>query len=205
MKTFLVIVAAIASPLLLHWAVVQESDRMLQMFFVLLALAVLAMGVRRRQFVPHLLVAGVLVGIAYLVDVRIIRALTPVWGAFVYVALAWVFGRTLRGAVTPLVERFARMEHTNGVPAELVPYARRLTLIWTVLFVLLAIGTIVLAVTTTTEVLSLFTNIVSWLLITILYFAEYAYRQWWAFPHVPHHNPMRVAMDIARNAPQLLR
>ncbi|MEO6032179.1 MAG: hypothetical protein ABIP61_09800 [Burkholderiaceae bacterium] len=51
--------------------------------------------------------------------------------------LAFLFGRTLRAGAMPLIERIAR--HSNpALPAPLCRYARRLTVIWCVYFVVAA-------------------------------------------------------------------
>ena len=204
MKSFFVAVA-IVGPLFLHWAIVRESDALLRVFLLLAAAVVLIAGMRTGRLMRHVLGGGVLIGAAYLVDIRIARAITPIWAAFVYAGLAWVFGRTLRVGLMPLIERFARMEHPEGFPLELVHYARRVTFVWSMFFVALAFITLVLAFLASTETLSLFTNVLSWVFLSTLYFAEYAYRQWWAFPNFVHKNPVRVAINIVRNAPQLLR
>ncbi len=204
MRSFFVAVAFVG-PLFLHWAIVRESDALLRVFLLLAAAVLLIAGMRTGNLMRHVLGAVVLVGAAYLVDIRIARALTPIWAAFVYAGLAWVFGRTLRSGFVPLIERFARMEHPEGFPAELVHYARRVTFVWSIFFVVLALITLLLAFLTSTETLSLFTNVLSWVFLSALYFAEYAYRQWWAFPQFAHKNPVRVAINIVRNAPQLMR
>ncbi len=196
---------AVLAPLLLHWAIVSESEFLLRAFFLIVAAAFVVTGVKRGRPIRHGVGALVLIGIAYLVDIRFTRAFTPVWAAFVYLGLAWVFARTLRDNVTPLIERFARMEHTEGMTPELVRYARLVTQVWSVYLILLALATVALTIVASTETLSLFTNVLSWFFMAGLYFAEYGYRQWWAFPHVPHRNPVRVAISIVRNAPQLLR
>ncbi len=203
--TALIAVIAIGGPLLLHWAIVSESDLLLRLFFLAAAVVTAVGGVRRGRVIRYGLGALSLIGVAYLVDVQLSRAFAPAWAAFAYVGLAWVFARTLREGVTPLVERFARLEHTEGMAPELIRYARLITQIWSVFFIALAAATVLLTAMASTEVLSLFTNVLSWFFLAGLYFAEYAYRQWWAFPHVPHRNPVSVAISIVRNAPQLLR
>jgi uncharacterized membrane protein len=196
---------AVLAPLMLHWAIVSESEFLLRAFFLIVAAAFVVAGVQGGRIVRHGLAALALVAIAYLVDIRFTRAFAPVWAAFVYVGLAWLFARTLRGDAVPLIERFARMEHTEGMTPELVRYARLVTQVWSIYFIVLAMAIMVLTIVASTETLSLFTNVLSWFFLAGLYFAEYAYRQWWAFPHVPHKNPVRIALLIMRNAPQLLR
>lgn len=196
---------AFAWPLLLHWAIVWESDVLLRSFLLLLALGVLYAGLQRRRIVGFGLAALALAALAFWIDARITRTVAPIWAVFVYAGLAWLFGRTLRSGVVPLIERFARLEHPEGVPPELPPYARRVNWVWTLFFAALAIATLVLAVFASTETLSLFTNIISWVLIIVLHLSEHCYRMWWRFPTLTHKNPIKVVLSIVRSGPQLLR
>lgn len=201
----LVTTLAFACPLLLHWGIVWESDVLVRVFFLILALGLLYAGIQQRKLVRYGL-AGVALGAAtFWIDTQFTRAIAPVWAAFVYIGLAWLFGRTLRPGVVPLIERFARLEHPEGVPADLLPYARRVNWIWTLFFVGLAVATVLMAAVTSTETLSLFTNIISWVLIVLLHLSEHCYRMWWRFPSLTHRNPLKVVLSIARGGPQLLR
>jgi uncharacterized membrane protein len=47
--------------------------------------------------------------------------------------LAWHFGATLRAGREPLISRYTRADHGH-MPAELVGYTRRLTMLWTLFF-----------------------------------------------------------------------
>lgn len=51
--------------------------------------------------------------------------------------LAWHFGATLRAGREPLISRYTRADHGH-MPAELVGYTRRLTMLWTWFFVAFA-------------------------------------------------------------------
>lgn len=203
MRTFVTTVA-FACPLLLHWAIVWESDVLLRSFLLLLALGVLYAGLQRRKIVSFGLAALVMAALAFWIDTQLTRAVAPIWPVFVYAGLAWLFGRTLRPGVVPLIERFARLEHPEGVPPDLPAYARRVNWVWTLFFAALAFATIVLAVLASTETLSLFTNIISWVLLVLLHLSEHSYRMWWRFPAITHKNPIKVVLSIVRHGPQLL-
>lgn len=53
--------------------------------------------------------------------------------------LALLFGRTLRGGATPLIERIARLSRP-GLPAALCRYTRQLTAFWCAYFVVAAVA-----------------------------------------------------------------
>jgi uncharacterized membrane protein len=200
-----VITVALASPLVLHWAIVWESDALLWSFFVIIATSVLAAGIERGRIAAALFWALLLLGASVLVDTELLRAITPAWAVLVYVAMGWLFGRSLRKGAMTICEQLARMEHPEGVPPELPAYARTVTILWTWTFAVLALATFLMMAFASTEALSLFTNILSWLVIGGLFIGEYVYRTCWKFPDLNHKNPVKLAISIARNAPQLLR
>jgi uncharacterized membrane protein len=62
------------------------------------------------------------------------------WRVVPLIALGWLaffFGRTLRAGETPLIERIARVRDPGLTPS-LCRYARRLTWVWTLYFVVAA-------------------------------------------------------------------
>ncbi|HEY6644570.1 hypothetical protein [Povalibacter sp.] len=110
--------------------------------------------------------------------------------------LAWVFGHTLAKARTPLIEQFVRAMHAadDDIEPGVWPYARRLTLAWTVLLATIAAVNLILATLVTPEGLlmaagivppiavtqaqwSTFANLIGYLLIGSFFVIEYAYRR----------------------------
>ena len=92
------------------------------------------------------------------------------------IALASVFGATLRPGRDPLISRFARIEQ-GALPAELDCYTRLLTWIWTVLFAAMAATALALALFGSLAAWSIFTNLVAYALVAALFVGEYAYRR----------------------------
>jgi len=89
--------------------------------------------------------------------------------------LAGIFGRTLLAGKTPLITRFSillRGKVEPGVPA----YTRRVTQLWTLFFVLLALESLLLALFASIETWSLFTNILNYLFAVLLFTGEYFFR-----------------------------
>ena len=110
--------------------------------------------------------------------------------------MAWVFGRTLKTGRTPLIERAIVALHgtTDDVTVEMLAYARRLTLVWTCLFVALTAINLALAVlanpgglllsvglqspvTVPLEAWSLFANVLNYLIVGALFVGEYWLRR----------------------------
>jgi uncharacterized membrane protein len=110
--------------------------------------------------------------------------------------MAWVFGRTLESGGTPLIERAIVALHgtTDDVTADMLAYARRLTVVWACLFVALTVINLVLAVLATPGglllavgmhspvtvplgVWSLFANVLNYLIVGALFIGEYWLRR----------------------------
>ena len=108
--------------------------------------------------------------------------------------LAWLFGHTLAEGRTPLIAQFMHAVHPPPVAPALLAYARRLTLAWSLLFVLLALLSLVLALLAVPQGLlasagvappwplpqtlwSLFANLFNYLIVGMFFVAEFAYRR----------------------------
>jgi uncharacterized membrane protein len=91
------------------------------------------------------------------------------------VLLATFGGSLWRGP--PMVERFARLQVDDLSPEE-VRYTRSVTKLWCGFFVLNGGTILVLALARAIELWTLFTGLVSYVLIGLLFAAEYVYRHW---------------------------
>ena len=98
-------------------------------------------------------------------------------------ALAWVFGRTLREGREPLIRLFARIAHGNQVPPGIERYTRMLTLIWALFFATLFVVSALLYFGGFPKAWSFLANILSPILIATLFVIEYAVRMR-VLPHV---------------------
>jgi uncharacterized membrane protein len=194
------------SPIVLHFAIVWSSPPLMALFLALIATGLLA-SVARGRFPPWALALAALaalgmVGFA-LLDLDAASRIAGAWPILVYLAIAWVFGSTLLPGRTPLIERIARIvDHGDAMPGELVTYTRFLTWVWTVAPLTLALLSMLLAHFASRTMWSLFTNVLSYAVLAVLFFAEYPYRRW-RYPDTPHTNPVAVAVRLARSAPEL--
>ena len=109
-------------------------------------------------------------------------------------ALAWLFGRTLVRGRVPLIARFAMMEQ-GTLSAELAAYTRRLTWVWTVLFIAAALFSLALAMSGHRDAWSLFTNFSNYLLVAALFLGEFAYRRL-RFRNYRHHSPLQLLRNV---------
>lgn len=168
------VLLAIAWPLSLHCALLLGAPQWgprLTAIAVAIAAALWAVGTRR--ILPALAVALATAAAAILAPQFLLYA-PPV---LINLALAALFGASLRAPREPLIATFARQEHPD-LPADLALYTRRLTLLWAVLFAAMAAIALALALGGSLETWSTFTNVVSYLLVAALFAGEYAYRRW---------------------------
>lgn len=85
------------------------------------------------------------------------------------------FGSSLWGP-TPLVERYARMQHSDLTAAEL-RHCRSVTICWCLFFVLNGAAAAVLAVSASTASWALYTGVISYVLLGALFAAEFTVRK----------------------------
>jgi uncharacterized membrane protein len=126
----------------------------------------------RRLLAPALLVGAVL-GLTLASNDARFLLFVPV---LVNLALLLAFARTLRNG-PPLVETFARMQHSDLTAAEL-RHCRNVTGIWCVFFVGNAAVAFWLAIAAELWWWTLYTGVVAYLLMAMLFAAEFVYRSW---------------------------
>ncbi|PIV88809.1 MAG: hypothetical protein COW48_04000 [Hydrogenophilales bacterium CG17_big_fil_post_rev_8_21_14_2_50_63_12] len=91
------------------------------------------------------------------------------------VVLAVVFGATLGRGRQPLCTRFAEVVH-GGLTAELVRYARQVTLAWTLFFLTASLASTLLFLFASIKVWSVFANFLTLPLVLLMFAAEYRVR-----------------------------
>jgi uncharacterized membrane protein len=170
--------SVVCYPILVHVFVVQETPRAALVALIVMSatLLLLHVALRRPGNGPFwILLYGLLAlaGVLSLVGGRVLALFLP--QVIINLSLALMFGVTLRRGRTPLIERFMRLQYGDAMHPVLVPYARRLTWIWTLFLVAMAAISVGLALFGTLKAWSLFTNIVNYLLVAILFVAQFAY------------------------------
>lgn len=91
-------------------------------------------------------------------------------------SLLWLFASSLRQGQEPLLTRIARrvfQQHDE----ETRRYTTRVTQLWSLFFVALLLETLLLTLFAPLELWSLFANIINYLLIVLLFSAEFTYRR----------------------------
>ncbi len=126
----------------------------------------------QRLLVPGLLVGFVLAPTWVMNDARALLFVPPLVNG----ALLLAFARTLRTG-PPLVETFARMQHPDLSDAQ-VRYCRTVTLVWCVFFAFNAVVSAWLAFAADLWVWTLYTGLVAYVLVGLIFGAEFVVRSW---------------------------
>jgi len=103
---------------------------------------------------------------------------------FCYVALLWLFGRSLKEGSEALLTRFARFIHGDISP-DIARYTRQITILWSAFFAAMALTSASLLVFVSSDAWLFFANVLNLPLLVCAFGAEYAYRSV-RFPGVPY-------------------
>ncbi len=166
-------------PVLVYFGATRWSGRGLGLGLLLLgvtAMAARAARAKREHLAVALRVPATVVAIALvgaLFDDRRFVMLLP---ALINGALLAQFGSSLRGM--PLVERFARMQHEDGLAPAQVRYCRTVTIVWCAFFAVN--GGVALALALADEVMlwSLHASVFGYVGMGLLGAGEYLVRKW---------------------------
>jgi uncharacterized membrane protein len=123
-----------------------------------------------RQHVPLALV----IALAVVSGSRTLLLLLPV---AVSLYLLWTFSSSLRAGPS-IVERFARAVDPD-LPDFVIPYCRKVTLVWCGFFVWNSLCVVILATTAPIEWWALYTGLVAYLLMGVLFAGELVVRKLW--------------------------
>lgn len=180
-------------PLLAHYVVMQGRLDLAAVLLILLV-AFIAICLPGKAKWPLLASLPLLV-LLYILRPEWLLYTMPV---LINLLLCFLFGRTLRAGAEPFISRIARLER-GELPLELAVYTRRLTWMWAVFFALMALACFYLAVFAPLALWSLFTNLVIYLLVGLLFFGEFAYRRL-RYRHYLHASPLQVIGRIFADA-----
>lgn len=213
---------AVSYPLTAYLAVSRHSYPLTVLAITLLAAAVLAPSLYRGRAVAWIALPCVAAGLWWLAhsQIKLLALYAP--PVLIPAFLAWVFGHTLTRDQTPLISQLVRLLHPPEDPIDeaVWPYARRLTLAWTLLLTGIALTNLVLATfaapdglllaagltppfTVPQPLWSLFANLVGYLLIAAFFVIEYAWRRR-RFPQQPYRNFFDFLRRTIAASPRLL-
>lgn len=214
---------ALSYPLTAYFAVARHSFSLTLVAMALLASAVLVPSLMRGKPAAWIALPCVVVCLWLLSQSQI--QLLPLYAPPVLIPafLGWVFGHTLAKDQTPLIAQLVRLLHPPQEPIDdaVWPYARRLTLAWTLLLTAIAAVNLLLALFVVPDgllmaagikpligvsqaVWSVFANLIGYLLIAGFFVTEYAYRRR-RFPQQPYRNFLDFMRRMIAATPDLLK
>lgn len=173
-------ILGVAYPVLVYYGLVHWSPRRVAVL-VIVAVAVLAALRWRGRDRAHVgaalgpLVAPIALGVvtAATGDPRALLV-APV---LISVALFITFAMSLRPGRMPMVERFARLQEGDRLPARAVPYCRRVTQVWLAFFAVNALVSAALAMFASQGWWVLYTGGIAYALIGTIFAVEYIVRR----------------------------
>jgi uncharacterized membrane protein len=174
----------LAYPLLAHLATLLHNEVLaavaLAVFIAVPLLPLLLKG-KRGAWLILIVVIAVLYTLARSGWAHYVMYLPPI---FIPLSVLWLFARSLRAGDMPVVTRVAT-KIRGELPDELRAYTRQVTQCWVVILLVMAVGSLLLAVFASRELWSLMTNVIQYLLMGAVFVFEYAYRRW-RFRHLQH-------------------
>lgn len=177
MTSAISIVLTLSYPILVHLAVWLELPVLQILALLVLTLGLLLPGLRQgSRFIwgLFLLTLGLLCVIASM-DISIYLLYLP---PVLIPLLLWsIFLRGLLPGKVPLVTAIAEQVH-GSLSSQMRRYTRGVTLMWTIFFAALALWSALLPWLATITLWSLFTNFINYMLVGLLFVAEFVYRKW---------------------------
>lgn len=174
----------IGFPLALNWCIRTQRPDIGAALACLVCLVLLAViGARR-------VAAALAIGIAAAALIAMIagverdtladigRAVIFAPSVLVTLAVAALFGRTLRAGQTPLLTRLATQAR-GTLPPRATTYTRAITWMWTLLLLGLGLTAAILGLWAPFEIWSAFTNGINHAIVSLAFVGEYLFRRWW--------------------------
>ena len=182
----LVLILLLAYPFVLHVGVlndrIQPAVLLLLGVLLLSGALMLARGNRYGWLVMTGLMAAAAWTYAYNGAPQTLLKLPPV---LINGLLCILFGYTLLPGQQPLISRFAEIVHGHALDEATLRYTRGVTLLWSSLFAFMALECVVLALLAETRLWSLFTNLINYLVVALVFLLEYSWRLR-RLPHLDH-------------------
>jgi uncharacterized membrane protein len=171
-------------PLLAHLATLLHNEALAAVALATFVAIPLLPWLRQGQRGAWIILAAVVAGLYFCAHSGWAHYLMYVPPVLIPLTVLWLFARSLRAGDIPVVTRVATRIR-GELPGELRIYTRQVTQWWVGILIVMAGGSLLLALFADAELWSLMTNIVQYLLMGAVFVLEYAYRRW-RFRHLPH-------------------
>ena len=186
----------LAYPLCVHLSVILANPNLRLLALLLLAAGLCYQGLKEKsRFAWGLMsvLALLLLLMNHYAMALYIFYLPPV---IIPLLLGSIFLRSLFPGQTPLVTAIGESVH-GPFDHEMLVYTRRVTILWSVFCLLLALSSALLPVLASVEIWSLFSNVLNYLAVAVLFIGEYIYRKW-RFRGVDHPSFLQYIHIVAK-------
>lgn len=175
-RALIVALSFVASSILIHVAVLGSTPRLEWLALVSLVFVPFSLPLLALRWRAWLLFAALCAGLWWLVQVGGGRPLLYLPSILIPAALAWFFGRTLVAGRQPLITAVA-VAARPATPDYLLRYSRQLTVMWTGIFIAMALWDLLLAAFAPREAWSFMANGANYLVIGLTVAGEYLFRR----------------------------
>lgn len=172
-RPILLLVLLIAYPVSIHIAIINGYN-ITALLILLSAFILLSSNKWSGRLLLGFVSAGVVIVLSSVIDIhsQFILYLMPL---LINAGLALYFGQSLLPDKTPIITQYA-IYFRGELDPKAVIYTRRVTRVWVLFFIFLAVESLLLALFASIEIWSLFVNILNYLFIALLFAAEYYIR-----------------------------
>jgi uncharacterized membrane protein len=190
----------IAWPVSIHLAIIGGHTGIALLICLALTIALTDRSLAVRVLLALVISAAVLLVIRLKGD----HALLPLYlfPVLIHAFLAGIFGRTLLPGKIPMITRYSILLRGRLEPA-IIGYTRRVTWLWTVYFLCMALESLLLALFAPLEIWSLFANCLNYVFTALLFTGEYLFRIH-HFDHLEHPRFTRLVRAITQVNPSAL-
>lgn len=172
-RPILLLVLLIAYPVSIHLAII-NGYTITALLILLSAFILLSSNKWSDRLLLGFVSAGVVIVLSSVIDIhsQFILYLMPL---LINAGLALYFGQSLLPDKTPIITQYA-IYFRGELDPKAVIYTRRVTKVWVLFFIFLAVESLLLALFASIEIWSLFVNILNYLFIALLFAGEYYIR-----------------------------
>ncbi len=188
-----------AYPFIIHYAVINGHAALAVTVACLPLAAGGLLSLRGKSRAGYLVVTLVGAGIVWLGAWTGIFSIVYLPPVLIAASLCGLFAGTLLPGRTPLITRFAALQH-GVIDLKIERYTRRLTQLWSCFFLCLAVEAIALALFAPLHVWSLFTNFINYLFVMVFFAVEYLVRIN-VLHHVRHPGFLPFLQSLVKFAP----
>ncbi len=172
-RVILTAIALLVLPLATHLGVVYREPLIALGGITVFLLPMVLANLRNGRYLPLVVAVGTIASLGWLFGALSLLYAVPV---AINLSLCALFSSTLMPGNTPLITAYVELQYDSVTP-EMRRYTRRVTVVWSGFFAIMALQSLLLALFAPVQVWSLFTNCLNYLFVLALFAAEYHIRR----------------------------